>query len=86
MKKLDNENAAWPSTEQMETLREKLRKKLIREELESTVQLEAVDHLITALNVDAVGFRLFWVQPLLAAGASLEIALAGIAQSLFLPN
>ena len=87
MNKLDNENAAsWRSTEQLETLRDKLRKKLIREELESTLQLKAVGHLITALNVDAVGFRVFWVQPLLAAGASLEIALAGIAQSLFQPN
>jgi hypothetical protein len=45
-----------------------------------------VGHLITALNVDTAAFLRFWLQPLLAAGASLEIALHGIAQSRFQPN
>ena len=87
MKKFEKNNAAsWPSTEQMEKLRGELRKRLIREELESALRLEAVGHLITALNVDTAGFLRFWLQPLLAAGASLEIALNGIAQSRFQPN
>jgi hypothetical protein len=68
MKQLDKDKAAsWPSTEQLEKLRAKLRRKLIREELESTLQLETVGHLITALNGDPIVFRQFWVQPLLAA-------------------
>jgi len=87
MKQLDkNKAASWPSTEQMEELRGELRRRLIREELESTLQLETVGYLITALNVDPAAFRRFWVQPLLAAGASLDIALACIAQSRSQPN
>jgi hypothetical protein len=65
----------------MEKLRQELRNNLIREELDSTLRLTTVGHLIRALNVDLAGFRRFWVQPLLEAGASLEIALACIAQS-----
>lgn len=80
--KLDKHKAAsWPSTEEMEKLREELRKRIIREELESTLRLTAVGNLIRALNVDLADFRRFWVQPLLEAGASLESALACIAQS-----
>ena len=87
MKQLDKDKAAsWPSTEQMEKLRGELRKRLIRQELESALRLEAVGHLITALDVDTASFLRFWLQPLLAAGASLEIALDGIAQSRFQPN
>ena len=87
MKQLDKGKAAsGPSTEQMEKLRGELRKRIIREELESTLRLTAVGHLIRALNVDLADFRRFWVQPLLEAGASLEIALACIAQSRFQSN
>jgi|SoimicMinimDraft_17_1059745.scaffolds.fasta_scaffold340876_1 hypothetical protein len=87
MKQLDKDQAAfWPSTEQMERLRRELRRGIMREELESTLRLRAVSHLIQALNVDLEGFRRFWVLPLLEAGASLEIALACIAQSRFQPN
>ena len=81
--KHEDKATSWPGTEQMEKLRQGLRKSLIREELESTLQLTTVGHLLRALNVDLAGFRRFWVQPLLEAGASLEIALACIAQSLF---
>jgi len=87
MKHLDKVKAAsWPSTEHMEKLRRELRRRIICEELESTVRLTTVGHLIRALNVDLVGFRRFWVQPLLEAGASLEIALACIVQSRFQSN
>jgi hypothetical protein len=87
MKQLDKDQAAsWPSTEQMERLRRELRRGIIREELESTLRLRAVSHLMQALHVDLADFRRFWVLPLLEAGASLEIALACIAQSRFQPN
>jgi hypothetical protein len=82
MKQSDKDKAAsTPSTEQMEKLREELRKRITREELESTLRLTAVGPLIRALNVDLADFRRFWVQPLLEAGASLDMALACIAQS-----
>ena len=87
MKKLDEDKeTSCPSTEQMERLRRELRRGIIREELESTLRLRAVSHLIQALNVDLADFRQFWVLPLLEAGASLEIALACIAQSRLQPN
>jgi hypothetical protein len=72
--------------EQMDTLREEVRRRIAREELESTLRLEAVDQILTALNVDTASFRTFWLLPLLAAGASLETALNCITQSHFQPN
>ncbi|HEV2731804.1 MAG TPA: hypothetical protein VGV15_17370 [Terriglobales bacterium] len=80
------EDALLFSAERMDKLREELRRRIAREELESTLRLEAVDQLLTALNVDAASFRTFWVLPLLRAGASLETALACITQSHFQPN
>jgi hypothetical protein len=70
----------------MDKLREELYRRIAREELDSTLRLEAVDQLLTALDVDCASFRTFWVLPLLAAGASLQTALACIAQSQFQPN
>jgi hypothetical protein len=56
------------------------------EELERALRLPPVGYLIRALEVDAACFRQLWVRPLLAAGATLEVALVCIAQSHFLPN
>jgi hypothetical protein len=85
MKKLEKD-ALFASAEQMDKLREELRTRIAREELESTLRLKAADQLLTALNVDVASFRTFWLLPLLAAGASLETALACISQSHFQPN
>ena len=87
MNELDKDkDALWPSIEQLKKSREELAYQMKCEELECALRLQPVDHLIRALNVDRVSFRHFWVQPLLAAGATLEVALVCIAQSHFQPN
>jgi hypothetical protein len=72
--------------ERLEKLRKKLREKLMHEELECVLRFEAVDRLMRDLNVDPENFAVLWVQPLLAAGASLDVALVSIAKSQFQPN
>jgi hypothetical protein len=76
----------WPTAEQVEKAREELRKRIIDEELECALRREAVDGLITLLNVDRESFRNLWIQPLMKAGATLDMALACIARSQFQPN
>lgn len=73
-------------SEQLEKAREELSRRLMREELEFALRVEAVDGLMTDLNVDPEDFRRSWIQPLLTAGATLAVALACIAQSHFQPN
>lgn len=87
MKELAKDKGAlWPSTEQVEKSREELCNRIDREELECALRLPPVGYLIRALEVDSASFRRLWVQPLLAAGATLEVALVCIAQSHFRPN
>ena len=86
MKKTDVEQEAlWPTAEQMETAREELRNQITDAELECTRQ-EAVNGLRIHLKVDAESFRRFWIRPLMEAGATMDTALASIAQSCFQPN
>ena len=87
MKELAKDKGAlWPSTEQVEKSREELWNRIDSEELECALRLPPVGYLIRALEVDSASFRRLWVQPLLAAGATLDVALVCIAQSHFLPN
>ena len=72
--------------EQMEQLRKELRERILREELQYSWQLEALDRITVASQVDPVTFHQYWIQPLLAAGLSLEAAIARIADSCFQPN
>lgn len=60
--------------------------RLRREQLECALRLEALDRLMTDLKIDPEEFRRLWIQPLLAAGTTLTVALACIAQSHFQPN
>jgi hypothetical protein len=73
-------------TEQMEQLRRELRERISREELEYSWQLEALDRIFAASQVDPATFHHIWIQPLLAAGLSLEAAVARIVDSCFHPN
>lgn len=87
MKKIyDDQETQWPSAGQVEQAREELRKALMQEELECALRDEAVNRLMTDLKVDRKSFRALWIQPLMTAGATLDIALVSIAQSLFRPN
>ena len=76
----------WPSTEQLEQAREELQKRLMDEELECALRQEAVDGLVKLLKVDREVFRKLWIQPLMTAGATLEMALAAVAKTQFQPN
>jgi hypothetical protein len=86
MSTITNKKALWPSPELLEKLREKLHERILREELEYLWRLEAMDRLITFSQVDPATFHRLWIEPLLAAGASLGVAIACIANSHFQPN
>lgn len=75
----------WPTTEQIEEAREKLRKNLLDEELQCTRQ-EAVNGLAKYLKVDQKSFLRLWIRPLIEAGATLDMALTSVAQACFQPN
>jgi hypothetical protein len=76
----------WPSTEQVERLRKKLHDRIAYAELESSWRLEALDRLIALLQMEPTAFHRLWVQPLLEAGATTEMAITSITASYFLPN
>jgi hypothetical protein len=86
MKKMDVEQEGlWPTPEHVEKARRELHKRIMDEELGSLRQ-EAADGLMTLLKVDRESFHTLWIQPLVTAGATLDMALACIAQSEFQPN
>lgn len=87
MKMIDNDNALFsPSTERMEELREKLRERISREELDYSWRLEALDEIFTSARLDSSTFHRLWIRPLLAAGLSLEVAIIHVVDSFFMPN
>ena len=65
---------------------EEFRERLNREDLERRWQLEALDHLFTESENHPESFHSLWIQPLVAAGLSLESALALLVEAHFLPN
>lgn len=87
MKRNDkDQDVLWPTQEHMEKLRKELDEKIVREEFEYSWRLEALNRIISVLQVDPVTFHRLWIQPLLAAGVSLDVTIACVAQSIFLPN
>jgi hypothetical protein len=81
----DQENL-WPSKEVVEQLRKQLRNRIAYEELESAWRLEALDRLIGVLELEPTSFHQLWVAPLLAVGATMDVAIACIVASYFQPN
>lgn len=87
MKKIDTEQGfLWPTAKQMEDALEELRKRIRDEELECALRQEAVDGLIKLLRIDRETLHRLWIQPLMRAGATLDVALGCIAKSQFQPN
>jgi len=87
MKPIDkDERVVLASDERMLELRKELRERMSREELNYSWRLEALDEIFTASRIDSKAFHLFWIQPLLAAGLSLEAAVAHVVDSYFRPN
>ena len=67
-------------------LESELQKRISLDELEEALRLEAIDALLTALQVDAHTFYRLWIKPLMAAGATMDVALTCIARSRIQPN
>ena len=74
------------SKKQTKTRVEEFRERLDREDLERRWQLEALDHLFTEVEDQPDSFHSLWIQPLVAAGLTLESALALLIEGHFLPN
>jgi len=74
------------SSKQMDQLRKELRDAISREELGQAWQLEALDRIITASQMNPRAFHRLWIQPLLAEGLNLEAAITHIVASYFQPN
>ena len=74
------------SSKQLEQLRRELREHISREELGHGWQLEALDRIFMVSQLNPAGFYRLWIQPLLAAGLSLEEAIVHIVTSYFHPN
>ena len=62
------------------------RKRVSIDELEEVLRLEAMDVLLTALHVDAETLYRLWIRPLIATGATMDIALTSIVRSCFQAN
>jgi hypothetical protein len=82
----ESQEPLWPSAEQIERLREKLHDKIAHEEVDCSWRLEALDHLILLLQMEPTAFHRLWVQPLLSVGVTMEVAIACITASYFMPN
>ena len=74
------------SSKQMGQLRKELRVRISREKLGHALQLEALDRIFTVSQTNPTAFHRIWIQPLLAAGLSLEAAIGHIFASYFQPN
>jgi hypothetical protein len=74
------------SSKQMEQLRKELRVRISREELGQARRVEALDRIFTVSQANPTAFHRVWIQPLLAAGLSLEGAIDHIFASYFQPN
>lgn len=66
---------------------EELRKALRESSREEhSRRLEALDRILVKAQVDPATFRQCWIQPLLAAGLSFEVAVARVVDCYFRPN
>jgi len=87
MKTMKEERELIPlSSKQMEQLRKELRLRISREELGQARRVEALDRIFPVSQTNPTAFHRIWIQPLLAAGLSLEAAIDHIFASYFQPN
>ena len=71
---------------QSKSFAEEYSERLNREDLERRWKLEALDLLFSESNDDPDRFESLWIQPLLAAGLTLDSALDVIVEARFQPN
>lgn len=72
--------------QQIERLRKELRERISGDERGHAWQLEALDRIFRVSEMNPRAFHRIWIQPLLAAGLSLEAAITHIVASYFQPN
>jgi hypothetical protein len=75
-----------PNDELIKKLRKELRETIFYLGPQPSGSSEAFERMVTVLQVDPVSFHQRWIQPLLEAGATIDIAVACIAQSYLQPN
>lgn len=83
MKMIYEKKRALFNDNEMEELRKELRESSGEDH---SRRLEALDRILVKAKVDPATFRQFWIQPLLAAGLSFEVAVARVVDSYFRPN
>jgi len=86
MKTIEKKNLTSVSDEQMEELRRELRARISCEEFNSFERLDALEEIVKYLHVDSAAFHRLWIRPLLAAGLSLEAAVARVVDCYCQPN
>jgi len=86
MKTIDNKNLFSASDEQVEELRKELRERISCEEFNSFEQLDALEEIVKYSHVDSATLHRLWIRPLLAAGLSLQVAIARVVDSYCQPN
>jgi hypothetical protein len=79
----DEQKSPFLSNKEMDELRQEVREQA-REE--RSRRLEALDRILATAQANPTTFRRFWIQPLLAAGLSFEVAVARVVDSYFQPN
>lgn len=72
--------------EQLKEIRTELRGRISSGEVLSAWQWEVLAYLFTVSQLDPATFHETWIEPLLAAGLSLEATITLIADSHFQPN
>ena len=86
MKTIKEEELISLSSKQMGQLRRELRVRISAGKLGHPRQVEALDRIFTVSQTNPKAFHWLWIEPLLAAGLSLEAALGHIIVSYFQPN
>lgn len=86
MKIIDKKSLFPASDEQMEVLRKELRERISCEEFNSFERLDALEEIVRCSRMDSATFQRLWIRPLLAAGLSLQVAIARVVDSYCQPN
>lgn len=80
---LDEEKLRLFNNKEMDELRKELRESARQEH---SWRLEALDRILATAQANPTTFRRLWIQPLLAAGLSFEVAVARVVDSYLQPN
>ena len=86
VKTIDKRHLVSHTRQALEEFRRELRAGVSLEKLKCAWRLAALDQVLTASQLDSETFYRCWVQPLLAEGLSLKVAISRIIDSHVQPN